>query len=140
MSFFQNTCKPEGLGGKVMVAMMNFGHTSMAEWGLKHLSIPADADVLDVGCGGGANLKRLIAKCPLSTVTGVDYSTVSVGKSRKVNAKAIQAGRCEVQQGSVAQLPFTDASFDLVTAFETIYFWPGLKNCFREVYRVKKPG
>lgn len=35
---------------------------------------------------------------------------------------------------------FTDASFDAVTAFETIYFWPDLPKCFREVYRVLKPG
>ena len=32
MSFFQNTCKPEGIGGKIMVNMMNTGHSSMAEW------------------------------------------------------------------------------------------------------------
>lgn len=34
MSFFENTRKPVGLGGKIMVAMMNFGHSAMAEWGL----------------------------------------------------------------------------------------------------------
>ena len=28
----------------------------------------------------------------------------------------------------------------LVTAFETIYFWPNLSQCFREVWRVLKPG
>lgn len=140
MSFFQNTCKPDGMGGKLMVAMMNFGHTLMAEWGLKHLSIPAGAAMLDVGCGGGANLKRLLAKCPQGTVTGIDYSEISVEKSRKVNAKAIQAGRCKVLQASVTELPFKDAAFDLVTAFETIYFWPGLTDCFREIYRVTKPG
>ena len=38
------------------------------------------------------------------------------------------------------QLPFVENSSDLVTAFETIYFWPGLADCFREVYRVLKPG
>ena len=32
MSFFENTRKPVGLGGKIMVAMMNFGHSAMAEW------------------------------------------------------------------------------------------------------------
>ena len=32
MSFFQNTCKPKGIGGKIMVHMMNTGHSSMAEW------------------------------------------------------------------------------------------------------------
>ena len=30
--------------------------------------------------------------------------------------------------------------FDLVTAFETVYFWPDLKKSFSEVYRVLKPG
>lgn len=140
MSFFQNTRKPEGLGGRIMVSMMNFGHTSMAEWGFNHLQIAEDAVVLDVGCGGGANLKRLLAKCPQGTVTGVDYSEISVEKSSKVNAKAIQEGRCEVLQGSVAELPFVDAAVDLITAFETIYFWPGLADCFREVYRVLKPS
>ena len=30
--------------------------------------------------------------------------------------------------------------FDAVTAFETVYFWPDLTQCFREVYRVLKPG
>ena len=34
VSFFENTRKPAGLGGKIMVAMMNFGHSAMAEWGL----------------------------------------------------------------------------------------------------------
>ena len=27
MSFFQNTCKPKGLGGSLMVNMMNIGHS-----------------------------------------------------------------------------------------------------------------
>ena len=39
MSFFQNTCKPKGIGGKIMVNMMNTGHSSMAEWGFTHIEI-----------------------------------------------------------------------------------------------------
>ena len=30
MAFFQNTRKPEGLGGKLMVTMMNHGHASLS--------------------------------------------------------------------------------------------------------------
>lgn len=140
MSFFENTRKPVGFGGKIMVAMMNSGHGAMADWGFGHLVIPEDATVLDVGCGGGANIKKLLAKAPKGQVKGIDYSEVSVEKSRKVNAKAIKLGRCDVLQASVAELPFVENSFDLVTAFETIYFWPGPVECFREVYRVTKPG
>ena len=35
MSFFENTRKPVGLGGKLMVAMMNLGHSPVARWGLQ---------------------------------------------------------------------------------------------------------
>ena len=57
MSFFENTRKPVGLGGKIMVAMMNVGHSAMAAWGLRFLQPAPDAMVLDCGCGGGANIK-----------------------------------------------------------------------------------
>ena len=32
MSFFQNTCKPKGIGGKIMVHMMNTGQAIMYVW------------------------------------------------------------------------------------------------------------
>ena len=35
MSFFENTRKPVGFGGKIMVAMMNLGHSPVARWGLR---------------------------------------------------------------------------------------------------------
>lgn len=140
MSFFENTRRPEGFGGKLMVSMMNLGHGALAEWGLQHLAVPEGAAVLDCGCGGGANIKKLLEKAAQGSVKGIDYSEVSVEKSRSLNASAISAGRCEIMQANVAQLPFEDNSFDLVTAFETVYFWPELPACFREVGRVLKPG
>jgi SAM-dependent methyltransferase len=45
-----------------------------------------------------------------------------------------------IQQGSVTELPYDDWKFDLVTAVETVYFWPNLPECIKEVYRVLKPG
>ena len=140
MSFFENTKKPEGLGGKIMVAMMNSGHSKLADWGMSFLGLSTDAAVLDCGCGGGANLCKLLKRCPNGTVTGIDYSSVSVEKSKKLNAKTISEGRCCVLETSVAVLPFEENKFDVVTAFETVYFWPGLVDCFREVYRVTKTG
>lgn len=140
MSFFENTRKPVGVGGKIMVAMMNSGHGAMADRGFGHITIAEDACILDAGCSFGANIKKLLVKAPKRQVKGIDYSEVSVDKSRKVNANAIVAGCCEVLQASVAELPLAENTFDLVTAFETIYFRPGLVDCFWEVYRVTKPG
>ena len=140
MSFFENTRKPKGLGGKLMVTMMNIGHRALASWGMQFLPMTPDAKVLDCGCGGGANLKKLLKKCPQGIVKGIDYSAVSVEKARKLNQKAIADGRCVVWQGSVEKTIFAESWFDLVTAFETVYFWPHLPQCFREVLRVLKPG
>ena len=140
MSFFENTRKPTGFGGKVMVNMMNLFHAPLADWGMEFLPLSSNAKVLDCGCGGGANIKRLLKKCPQGVVKGVDYSPVSVEKARRHNAAAIGSGRCAIWQGSVERIIFASDWFDALTAFETVYFWPNLPQCFREVYRVLKPG
>lgn len=140
MSFFENTRKPRGFGGRLMVAMMNFGHRALAAWGLRFLPIPANAEILDCGCGGGANLRKLLQTHPHNRAVGIDYAAVSVEKARAVNRDAIAAGRCDVQRADVAKLPFADARFDCVTAFETVYFWQDFAQSLAEVRRVLKPG
>lgn len=138
MSFFQNTCKPNGLGGKIMVNMMNKGHASLSEWGFEHISVPEDGLSLDLGCGGGANVKKLLEKSPQGKVTGLDYSDISVEKSRKMNQAALKLGQCEILKGNVMELPFPKETFHLATAFETIYFWPDIFKAFEQVYKVLK--
>lgn len=140
MTFFENTRKPVGVGGKIMVSMMNIGHSAVARWGLRFLEVASDAKVLDCGCGGGANIRRLLKISPGGTVTGIDYSAVSVEKTKKLNRVAIAAGRCTILQDDVANMRFADDGFDVVTAFETVYFWQNLPQCFHEIRRVLKPG
>lgn len=40
----------------------------------------------------------------------------------------------------MSSLPFENGRFDWASAFETIYFWPGLEKCLAEVRRVLKDG
>ena len=138
--FFSNCGKPQGTMGKVVVAMMNRGHAGIAAWGFSHLDLQGNEQVLDCGCGGGANVAVFLRMVDEGHVTGLDYSTVSVEKARAVNRAAIDAGRCEIVQGNVQELPFGDGQFDVVTAFETVYFWPEIACCFAEVHRVLKSG
>ena len=121
-----------------MTKMMNSGHSKLSQWGFSNISAKPDAEVLDVGCGGGANIAVWLDKCKNGHVTGMDYSEVSVAESQKLNAYAIKQGKCSVVQGDVSAIPFPDAAFDYVSAFETVYFWPGLAKCFLEVNRVLK--
>ena len=138
---FSNTRKPEGFWGRMMVAGMNGGsHAAMATWGLDLANVPAEGEIIDIGCGGGANLARLMDRSLHVNVTGVDYSAVSVEKTRRVNADAIAKGRCKVLEASVASLPFKDDTFAMATAFETVYFWPDIEKSFAEVLRILVPG
>ena len=120
--------------------MMSNGHSVMAEWGLKHIEPAYNSAVLDIGCGGGANIKKMLSLCTYGRVSGINYSSVSVEKSRKVNRKAIANGRCDVTYGGVLALPFPEDSFDIVSAFEAVYFGHEIEGCFGEVYRVLKPN
>ena len=140
MGFYQNTRKPVGFGGTIMVRLMNVCHSPIATWGFSKLSMRDNLNILDIGCGGGKNIATWLRKSKNSHVTGLDYSEVSVDESSKKNKWSIKRNRCEILHGNVAEMPFSDNTFDCVSAFETIYFWPGLEECFTEVNRVLKHG
>ncbi|WP_067041528.1 class I SAM-dependent methyltransferase [Methanobrevibacter sp. YE315] len=138
MGFFDNMRKPKGKLGNIQLKSMNKEHTPVSLWGLKHLEIKPGDTILDVGCGGGININRMAKQAKM--VYGVDYSIESVKLSREVNRQEIYDGKVKVLEGNVANLPFEDNTFDVVTAFETVYFWPDIEKCFGEVKRVLKPG
>ncbi len=137
--FFQQTRKPEGFGGKVMIGMMNSGHAKLAEWAFKFIKYEKDYNVLDIGCGGGSNLKRWLDRCNNGFVTGIDYSIESVNRSIKFNKEAIDNDRCKVVEGNVIAMHFEENSFDVVSAFETVYFWPEIQTSFINVNKILKP-
>jgi ubiquinone/menaquinone biosynthesis C-methylase UbiE len=119
---------------------MNSSHSKLTDWGLAHVSVGKGDTILDVGCGGGRTVSKLAAIAAEGKVYGADYSEESVAASKRMNAREIGAGRVEIRQGSVSQLPFPEGMFDLVTGVETHIWWPDLRGDVREVFRVLKPG
>ena len=61
-SFFSQCARPEGFLGRVMLRFMNFGHAPLTNWGLSLVEIHDGWTMLDIGCGGGATLKRLLKR------------------------------------------------------------------------------
>lgn len=137
--FFTNCAHPKGRMGRAMLKFMNLTHAPLTNWGLSLVDIQDGWTMLDIGCGGGATLKRLLKRSRGAKVYGIDISEESVAKAIKVNADVIGT-QVFVQQGSACMLPYKDENFDLVTAVETVYFWPNLPSCLQEVRRVLKPG
>ena len=138
--FFGQTRKPEGLLGRFMLSTMNSGHAKLADWGMEHLSEILPGEIIELGCGAGRNAGELLKRYPDARLTAIDYSPLSVEKAAKYNKTRIDSGRCRVQQGDVSDLQFEENSYDLATAFETIYFWPGLERCFTQVANILKQG
>ncbi len=130
--------KPSGLFGRFILWDMNRHHSKLTDWGLSHVAIKPNDKILDVGCGGGRTINKLTAIATAGKVYGIDYSEQSVAAARRTNARLIDIGRIEIQQGTVSKLPFAENTIDLVTAIETHLFWPDLPNDFRELFRVLK--
>lgn len=138
-TFFTNCAHPRGRMGRVMLRFMNFGHAPLTNWGLSLLSFQDQMTMLDIGCGGGATLQRLLKRSKDAKVYGIDISEESVAKAKKINADVLDK-QVFVTQGSAEKLPYDDGMFDVITAVETVYFWPNLPHCLKEVRRVLKPG
>ena len=140
-NFIKNTAYPSTtFWGRLMLAGMNHGHQKMALWCIEnHIKLSGNEDVLDIGCGGGQNIANFLKRTN-GKVHGIDYSPASVAKSLKKNKKAVTEKRSEIVQANVSAIPFENKTFDLVTAFETIYFWENIINDFKEVKRVLKPN
>jgi len=119
---------------------MNLGHSGLTHWGLSKVEIPEHANILDIGCGGGRTLAYLASLISLGKTVGIDHSEDSFAVTRKRNHKLIVSGRVEVLRGSVSSMPFSDATFDCITAVETYFFWPDIASDLAEVRRVMKPN
>ena len=136
--FLSNCKKPKGKFGKMIVSAMNKGHAPLALWAFEVCPLKDGESVLDVGCGGGGNLVRILERCPKSRADGIDYSEESVACSRKATKK--YADRCNILCGDAMRLSYRDETYDRAVSFESIYFWPDPVQGLKEMPRVLKKG
>ncbi|MEL4304986.1 class I SAM-dependent methyltransferase [Methanococcoides sp. LMO-2] len=132
--------KPSGEEGKKVGLEMNEHHFDLWKWGVGHISFEPDSWILDVGCGGGRAVSILADLVEAGKVYGIDHSPEMVGLATELNRAAVESEHVTIIHSSVSELPFPDGMFDMVTAFETCYFWPDIVEDLKEVRRVLKDG
>jgi len=132
--------KPNGKLGRVIATGMNKGHAKLAKWGFSNFLIEPNYVILDIGCGGGGNIKYFAEIITDGKVYGIDYSETAIYISTKINKKYIEKGIVEIYHGSVSSLPFKDNYFNLISGFEAYYFWPDLIRDLKEINRILKPN
>ena len=133
--------RPQGFWGRRALSIMNGkNHAAMPEWVLSELDIKENDTILDVGCGGGANIARLLKRVPKGKVIGLDYSQMALEIAQDLNYHDYVDKRCLLMGGNAMQMPLAKEMYNIITAFETIYYWLSLELGFSEIYRLLKPG
>jgi SAM-dependent methyltransferase len=99
---------------------------------VRGLSLSADAPILDVGAGTGANL-RLLRDLGFVRAIGIDLSPEAI-------RFCAEKGLGRVEPGDARALPFADCRFDLVFATDVIEHVEDDVAALREIRRVVKPG
>jgi SAM-dependent methyltransferase len=130
--------KPGGLLAPFFLNLMNAGHSRFTRKVLGEVSITSSDTILDIGCGGGNAISIMAERG--GVVCGIDHSPSCVKKSISKNRRGVKAGRVVIREGDAEAIPFEDGAFDLVTAFETVYFWPDVEAAFLEINRKLKPS
>ncbi len=103
---------------------------------LEAVEFQGDEAVLDVPCGTGELLQRLIAKWPDLCITGVDLST---GMLAQAKAKD-EANRVRWFEADVTELPLPDQSFDCVICANSFHYFRAPNEALAEMRRVLRPG
>ncbi len=92
--------------------------------------------VLEVGVGAGTDFINWVRNGAVAT--GVDLTPEGVALTRE--RLALEGLTAEVQVADAENLPFPDASFDLVYSYGVLHHSPDTRRAVREVHRVLKPG
>ena len=108
------------------------------QWMFDHYTLPADARILEIGCGPGilwrANQERIPAGW---SITLTDLSPGMIAEARM----ALQAdARFAFVECDAQVLPFAEAEFDAVIANHMLYHVPDRARALREVRRVLRTG
>ncbi len=100
---------------------------------LEALALGADDRLLDVGCGGGAFLRHVLATVGCEAA-GLDHSRDMVRVTR-----AMSPG-LSVVQADAAAMPFADGEFTAVSCLVAFFFFSDPVVALREMRRVLDPG
>jgi SAM-dependent methyltransferase len=95
--------------------------------------------LIDVGCGPGSITRGLAERLAPGQVIGLDLSRETLDAARR-EAAARGLANLHYEEGSVYELPFPEASFDVAYAHQVFQHLRERDVALREMLRVVRPG
>ncbi|MEM9438960.1 MAG: class I SAM-dependent methyltransferase [Pseudomonadota bacterium] len=115
-----------------------YGHQVGFDLALKLTPIAAGDHVLDVGCGGGAFLAKVLARG--ARAAGVDHSSDMLATTEAQNAEHVRDERLVVFLADASALPCASKTFTHVFCLNAFFFFPKPNLAIQEMGRVLAPN
>ncbi|MBC2193337.1 class I SAM-dependent methyltransferase [Listeria sp. FSL L7-0229] len=136
----EQAANPRGIIGEITTKIWSSYFADLSNWTISNTEMNDVTNVLDVGYGGGSNVKNLVELNKNITIYGVDISEESYKTATNVNKKAVNAGKVKLSIQDVAAMSYQADFFDVVYAIQTHMYWDNPQKGFEEIYRVLSKG
>jgi len=104
------------------------------------IQLPDNANIVDIGCGTGATLRKAADFVKEGVLIGVDPVHRMLDIAREQTVAHHAGDRIEYRLGSADNLPVDDGFADFIFAFDSFDFWGDQERGLEEVRRVLRPG
>eukprot|EP01132_Coremiostelium_polycephalum_P004651 gene4651-5810_t len=95
--------------------------------------------VLDIGCGVGGP-QRTIARFSGAHVVGLNNNDYQIQRGQRLNEMAGLSHLTSFLKADFMKIPVEDATYDCAYQIEATCHAPDLVGCYKEIFRVLKPG
>ncbi len=126
---------PTGYGGRLILRLINQENGGMNAIALNVLDAQPGQEILEIGCGGGDLINRLLKTEQLPQITAIDASQTAVDMVCHKFKEAMATNRLVVHQAKAEAMPFADNGFDAIVTVNTLYFWPDVPTVINEFKR-----
>ncbi|MFQ0801237.1 class I SAM-dependent methyltransferase [Listeria monocytogenes] len=132
----EQTANPRGIIGEITTKIWSSYFEDLSKWTISNTEMGDATNILDIGYGGGSNVKNLVELNKNVTIYGVDISKESYKTATNLNKKAINNGKVKLSIQDVALMNYPADFFDIVYAIQTHMYWDNPRKGFEEIYRV----
>ncbi|EHF6378356.1 class I SAM-dependent methyltransferase [Listeria monocytogenes] len=132
----EQAANSRGIIGEITTKIWSSYFEDLSKWTISNTEMGDATNILDIGYGGGSNVKNLVELNKNVTIYGVDISKESYKTATNLNKKAINNGKVKLSIQDVALMNYPADFFDIVYAIQTHMYWDNPRKGFEEIYRV----